>query len=291
MDKLIELIRSLSTATIKPGNLIYHYTSAKGLKGILENKCIWATDNRFLNDPTEIKYSQEILLKSIVSIEDLKNDKETVDSIIKEYVYYPKYNIYLISFCENNDSVSMWNYYAESNGFSLEIEKEKLIKELKVIGDTKEITDVKYYFGKVIYNKKDQIDKIQKTLKKHVLDNINGNDKNKREIIKEFIKQYFSLSPFLKHQSYEDEKEVRLVILLSEEDTKKFCYYRLSQNGIFIPYIKIGIILNNRLIRSIKLHPLQMFELSKSGLSEYLQNVSLISNIEIIKSDVPFRKI
>ena len=36
---------------------LFHYTSAGGLKGILESRCIWATDAAFLNDASEIIYA------------------------------------------------------------------------------------------------------------------------------------------------------------------------------------------------------------------------------------------
>jgi hypothetical protein len=36
-------------------NLLYHYTSEAGLRGILESDRIWATDVRFLNDDTEFQ--------------------------------------------------------------------------------------------------------------------------------------------------------------------------------------------------------------------------------------------
>jgi len=39
-----------------PPPVIYHYTDDKGLKGILENGCLWLTDIRSLNDPSELSH-------------------------------------------------------------------------------------------------------------------------------------------------------------------------------------------------------------------------------------------
>ncbi len=36
---------------------LFHYTTAAGLRGILGEKCIWATDSAFLNDLSEIIYA------------------------------------------------------------------------------------------------------------------------------------------------------------------------------------------------------------------------------------------
>jgi hypothetical protein len=37
----------------RPKGLLYHYTNADALRGIIENKCIWATHVRYLNDESE----------------------------------------------------------------------------------------------------------------------------------------------------------------------------------------------------------------------------------------------
>jgi hypothetical protein len=38
-----------------PDDLLYHYTSDAGFRGIIESDRIWATDIRFLNDYTEFR--------------------------------------------------------------------------------------------------------------------------------------------------------------------------------------------------------------------------------------------
>jgi len=44
-------------------SLLYHYTSAQGLEGIVRTQSLWATDTAFLNDTTEIRYAAEPLIK------------------------------------------------------------------------------------------------------------------------------------------------------------------------------------------------------------------------------------
>lgn len=52
---------------------LFHYTSASGLRGILEDKCIWATDSAFLNDSTEISYAGYAVERHIENlIQDIK---------------------------------------------------------------------------------------------------------------------------------------------------------------------------------------------------------------------------
>jgi len=46
-------------------DLVYHYTTAEGLKGIIENRCIWATNVNFLNDASEYHHGVEIVREEI----------------------------------------------------------------------------------------------------------------------------------------------------------------------------------------------------------------------------------
>ena len=44
----------------EPPDLLFHYTNAGGLLGILSTSRIWATNYRFLNDSSEIAYGAAI---------------------------------------------------------------------------------------------------------------------------------------------------------------------------------------------------------------------------------------
>jgi hypothetical protein len=41
--------------------VVYHYTTADGLKGIIEGGVLWATSAYYLNDSTEIMYGYRLL--------------------------------------------------------------------------------------------------------------------------------------------------------------------------------------------------------------------------------------
>ena len=46
--------------------VLYHYTSASGLKGIVESGTLWATDVLHLNDSSEISYAVELIRRIFV---------------------------------------------------------------------------------------------------------------------------------------------------------------------------------------------------------------------------------
>ncbi len=56
----------------------YHYTTAAGLRGILESKSLWVTDHRFLNDTSEFTHGWAIVFDA------LKRRKAELESESKE---------------------------------------------------------------------------------------------------------------------------------------------------------------------------------------------------------------
>ena len=112
-----------------PDGLLYHYTDEKGLLGILQSDCLWATHYRFLNDATE----RQGALDFFVAIDQMYS---------KEQDTSPSYwgalrasleklaqlaDPYLVSFSEEGevsefpgDRLSQWRGYAlNRQGFSL----------------------------------------------------------------------------------------------------------------------------------------------------------------------------
>jgi hypothetical protein len=41
-------------------DLLYHYTDAGGLMGILESQRLWASNAAYLNDPTELLHARSV---------------------------------------------------------------------------------------------------------------------------------------------------------------------------------------------------------------------------------------
>jgi len=50
---------------------IYHYTNWQGVTGILDTNSIWATNIRFLNDPSEFVIARKMLAAEILPVAEL----------------------------------------------------------------------------------------------------------------------------------------------------------------------------------------------------------------------------
>lgn len=141
----------------------FHYTSAEGLLGILNNDCIWATHYRFLNDRREIRAAEDILhvhlAKGILSRlaamkvngklnlrpdTNLKDASNAEAKVIVDVNYDATLSLmapYITSFflCDKeqnpthfNDGVLRhWATYGRGGGFAIQISPEKLHEALR----------------------------------------------------------------------------------------------------------------------------------------------------------------
>src|SRR5579864_2371060 len=81
LDALFEAslpkVASMKPHKMLPGT-VYHYTAAAGLRGILMGRVMWATNFSFLNDPSELSYGQDLVLRVLRAKQD-GADKVTLD--------------------------------------------------------------------------------------------------------------------------------------------------------------------------------------------------------------------
>ena len=102
---------------------VYHYTDIGGLLGIVDSGVLWATDYRYLNDSSELRY---IFDQSRQVVEDYLQGGQ-YDLIGQTFLEYaltgrPPYDdtaYYLCCFSEVDNSLSQWRAYGHQQGFSL----------------------------------------------------------------------------------------------------------------------------------------------------------------------------
>jgi hypothetical protein len=127
MFEAIERRYSPARTAIDPADLppvVYHYTDAAGLLGMLSTGRIWATEYRFLNDRTEVEHTRA-LVKSII-LARMKEKKHSsmsgLYSRILDQIGRPDddMEIYVFSLSAEADSLSQWRGYArDGHGFTV----------------------------------------------------------------------------------------------------------------------------------------------------------------------------
>lgn len=237
----------------------YHYTTMDALNGIIlsnpivgQEVCLRATHSKYLNDQSELE-NGVCLLTNMLSNTILK--EKTTEEII-EMIYKRLGDIFVLSLSLNNNSLPMWNTYANRGmGIAIGFENIKSTSEtslaLKCV-----------YKPSAIYD---------------LIDNYMNNQRLK--VISTVALLFAPL--FLKDNSYEYENEVRYVGSFNHEPIQ----YRLK-NSYLIPYKNIYFAKEQ--IKSITLGPCQNMRDAESSLRHFLDSKGF-EHVKIEKSNIPYR--
>lgn len=106
---------------------LYHYTTMNGLKGIIENGCIHATNVRYLNDSQELYFGLNYL-KNLIDSSNAAPSEENlplIDHLIRRRIKYVLISLmnstsfssryFVTSFSGNPDLLSQWRAYGKEN--------------------------------------------------------------------------------------------------------------------------------------------------------------------------------
>lgn len=269
---------------MKQPDILYHYTTSFGLSGILNSKSIWLSDPRYLNDGLEIKYGVQ-LFESVLHDAATSFDKSAEPYIakIKKELYTTEQTHYVASFCETDDLLSQWRGYANSGvGYSIGFKSESLAKNSESV------------LKKVIYDKEEQVKAILSYINKCIP--ASTTDYAAFDVSTDL----FSLLLSLKHSSFSEEREWRLIDSfigwkpgIQSLDIK----FRPSKN-YFIPYREIQPQLIEARgemvlpIKSIRVGPSPEPSLAKEALNWLLWEKRYIvgkGNLETFNSISPYR--
>ena len=112
--------QSRAECQMEQPDLLFHYTTGAGMRGILDGSRLWATNFRFLNDASEVGYGVKLF-------EELINDRlaKTRNEVLAEFLgrslhttngFDGMFDCYIACFCERDDLLTQWRTYANSGG-------------------------------------------------------------------------------------------------------------------------------------------------------------------------------
>lgn len=112
-----------------PDTILYHYTSAEGLKGIIESNELWATSAYHLNDSAEMFYGYSVLKEVLdqwlnknprsedsITLGLARQLRSSFEDLFEKRLLKPTY---LTCFCEEDNLLSQWRAYGQSGGYSI----------------------------------------------------------------------------------------------------------------------------------------------------------------------------
>jgi Protein of unknown function (DUF2971) len=222
-----------------PG-LLYHYTTSRGLLGIVEGDTLWATHIGYLNDASELLYACGIVREAL----EKRRDRETsalardfCDNAMTSFNLAESLGIYVACFCEDGDLLSQWRGYADAGeGYSIGMRAQELT-ELGGYG-------FKFFFGKVEYRRPKQEEIVGAILDKTIggLTTLAKTKKDAATAVTKCCKVFqqsiwFALVVF-KDATFEMECEWRAIRLLTPGEEATAVKLR-ALRGQLVPYIEL----------------------------------------------------
>jgi hypothetical protein len=256
-----------------PPQPVFHYTSLRGLHGIVHEKKIWATNVLYVNDSTEVQYAIDVARKEIgqrknstsFELRHLEAIRVGLTSLSESEF---KSEIYISSFSLFGDQLSQWRGYCpDGNGFSIGFDFSKLGEQMK-----------KQYFrsAKCIYDRSDQA-KILQAFLAEALTKLQAGCP-----LYEIQLSFLAIAPVLKDPKFSEEQEWRLISLPLVFDEVK---YRCGKS-MLIPYYEFE--LDPLSFKKIYIQQTPCQDLSKLSL-RYLLWSENIDGCDIEISGIPYR--
>lgn len=193
-----------------PPTRLFHYTSANGLKAIVEKNGMYAAPYYSMNDPQEIKHGVEIIETTlcdsnftctypVISEALLSKLHATTLRTDTKFLNLDR-DLHLICFSESSDNLSEWRAYADDgNGFAIEIDTYTIARQPDSWG-----------FSKCLYRSDEQIAKLRKLIEVYdaflTENNLSITNNDLLNICGYLL---WTLIIKFKHEAYSDEKEWR----------------------------------------------------------------------------------
>jgi len=288
--------------SIEPGiPQLYHYTSQAGLLGMIEYKQLWFTHIHYMNDSSEYDYAMNLIHRVFSEDYGIHDTKAEMDYEMQSQYFG---DVYSFSLSESKDQLSQWRGYCPNGGFCVSFDNSQLSNMMKAHS---------FYIGKCIYEEEYQKQLIYQHIVGHTpeeyekrftvplrepegntpeeiesqrsrieIENRNYQSRLDRQIYEhkfDVFKNAMKYAPLLKHKTFKEEQEWRIVAISHERPD-----FRQGKSFI-VPYLKMPLTENNEFVqlREIIVSPTPHIELAKKACE------MLHSGATVIESKIPYR--
>jgi hypothetical protein len=284
--------------------LLWHYTDAGGLKGIVENERLWATQTTFLNDSTELAYGLDLATKAIASY-DVTHIKATTARFLTGLVDPSKpalaswldkhLDVYVTCFCGDGDLLSQWRAYAgrdDAGGYALGLGTRPPLQGWpQSVPGGHDLA-----LRRVLYDPDEQQAACQSLIEAvvPVLDADPRDNELQKSFARNLVDGVVELASWCKHPAFEEEREWRIVYVRNNDASKLAVHHRVSR-GLLVPYVElelpspVGTLVGHLPLRAINLGPGPEPMLKKAGVNSLLADFPHYGEVSIEGSAAPLR--
>lgn len=229
--------------------IVWHYTNAAGLLGIIQNRQLWATHSRFMNDTVEGGVFDGAL-RAIVAGKDPKfhtSLRSTIDAMYNPGPCGPESRVqtdnrFLLCGSESGDELTLWrNYGQEAVSFAVGLDATAPLGLIHPDGKKTERASREFFsWSKVDYRTPSPT--LPSDYEKRLLDAWTKQDFGSTEYdafgeaIRVVDEVLIELSTVVKNKAFEDERESRVICKC---DDGQFWRFRSGRFGL-TPYVALG---------------------------------------------------
>jgi hypothetical protein len=259
--------------------IVYHYTNAAGLLGILSRKELWQGDVEVMNDAQELEFIVPPIVSDLTRKADMlwpsvNDDPEQSAEwcraqIVRMIVGFltrsiknaedETYHVYATCFCEDSDLLSQWRGYAGEGGYAVGFYAEALkVAATREVEGVEQSCLARIHYG--LDSARAALDALVGNLAMHAKAHYSV------ESWHQFMQQVLPLVSTVKHPSFAEEREWRLLSLSwgLEGDLE----FRAGRLGL-IPYRRFPIPVDS--VANVTVGPGYHPEVRQASVVQYLR--------------------
>jgi Protein of unknown function (DUF2971) len=271
---------------------LYHYTNSAGLMGVLGERTIRATHVHYLNDRSELEYAYKVVREQARRFLELKPESsELVETAVQTMDSMPATR-FVACFCAKPDLLSQWRTYGSAGGGFAIGSHTGVLRNLTALRQDQRTTFLDLF--PVIYD-----ESLQRTLIGGVFEQAlqvwcrwkerpDAHWGKPRTCCGALAGALRLVAPAIKHESFSEELEIRLVATPFNLETP--CNFR-ERSGIIVPYHEIPLMIGDSCpVRSIWIGPAADPDIAEQSLGLFLHARQYAKDeVEIHKSKIPLR--
>lgn len=272
--------------------ILYHYTDANGLYGILNSKQIWASSYRFMSDALEFNYGFDLISEIYPGKPTVQGPfpvflRNSPDSSFAELIRNWKRThdydgLFVTSFSAVGDLLGQWRGYAGlHSGYAMGFCSD----DLKSINSETSLIACCYDKQQQLNELKGLIDKYLPTVAT-IMSSTAPDPIDLLALATEAAKEMPLRCAKFKHPAFEEEKEWRLVVGPLPGNSGHICYR--PGERVIIPYVEIDFRTSGLPLKRIIVGP-GPHQIRNVGSLRQMLIVQGFTGVEVLPSEVPFR--
>lgn len=293
-------------------DLVWHYTNAQGLLGILQSDQLWATSTRMLNDGREIAHGLDLLGNEAMRYLEDNSDLSPIqrayisDCVGESYTAMLASDIYAICASLESDSLSQWRAYAGSGGYAIGLDPNVVLTIVtEHTGRYFDVLENRTTGWRVVLYGDDDITDHARSVFDFLASTAPAPDAKRgsdqwNSLVRSGLFPLNLTAPWIKHPGFADEREVRWAFT-GEQATQIAGATHLRTNNLgIVPYLRVtanvdpsGMSVSSSVsralpIREIMVGPCPYPEAAIRGLGSALK-ITGYHDVDITLSEVPYR--